>query len=101
MLEVGAKSDGVARFLIELGASRVVCAHDDKELVDGLRSANQLERVDFRVIRPGVLPGDDGAFDLVVDFTLPAALAAGQTFRLTDIARLLSDDGFAVTALRA
>ncbi|MBI1944356.1 MAG: hypothetical protein HYS27_01600 [Deltaproteobacteria bacterium] len=101
VLEVGACTDSVARFLIELGASRVVCAHDDKELVEGLRAANQLERVDFRVIRPGVLPGDDGAFDLVVDFSLPAALAAGQTFRLTDIARLLSDDGFAITALRA
>ncbi|MCC7072659.1 MAG: hypothetical protein IT383_15125 [Deltaproteobacteria bacterium] len=101
VLEVGARSDSVAAFLIELGASRVVCAHDDKELVEALRGANRLDRVDFRVIRPGVLPGDDGAFDLVIDFSLPAALAAGQTFRLTDIARLLSDDGFAVTALCA
>lgn len=101
VLEVGARSDAVARFLIELGASRVVCAHEDKDLVETLRAENDLERVDFRVVRPGVLPGDDGAFDLVIDFTLPAALAAGQTFRLTDIGRLLSDDGFAVTALHA
>lgn len=101
VLEVGARSDAVARFLIELGASRVVCAHEDKELVEALRAENDLERVDFRVVRPGVLPGDDGAFDLVIDFSLAGALAAGQTFRLTDIARLLSEDGFAITALRA
>lgn len=101
VLEVGARSDAVARFLIELGASRVVCAHEDKDLVERLRAENDLERVDFRVVRPGVLPGDDGAFDLVIDFSLSEALAAGQTFRLTDIGRLLSEDGFAVTALHA
>lgn len=101
VLEVGARSDSVARFLLELGASRVVCASEDRELVETLRANNELEKVDFRAIRPGVLPGDDGAFDLVIDFGLPEALAAGVTFRLTDMGRLLSEDGFAVTALRS
>ena len=84
VLEVGTRSDAVARFLLELGASRVVCASEERELVETLRAANSLDKVDFRSIRPGVLPGDDGAFDLVIDFGLPEALAAGVTFRLTD-----------------
>jgi chromosome segregation ATPase len=101
VLEVGARSDAVARFLVELGAARVVCASDDRILVETLRAENDLESVDFRAIRPGVLPGDDGAFDLVIDFGLPEALTAGVTYRLTDLGRLLSVDGFAITALKS
>jgi len=111
VLEVGSRSPAVARFLLELGASRVVCAVDDRALLERLRDDNSLDRVDYRAVRPAggsrppglasapVLPGDDGAFDLVIDFSLPEALAAGLTERLTDIQRLLSEDGFAVTAL--
>ena len=111
VLEVGSRSPAVARFLLELGATRVVCVVDDRVLLERLRDDNDLERVDYRSVRPTggsrppgftqapVLPGDDGAFDLVIDFSLPEALAAGQTERLTDIQRLLSPDGFAITAL--
>ena len=111
VLEVGARSPAVARFLLEQGATRVVCAVDDRDLLERLRDDNELDRVDFRAVRPAggsrppgiaqasVLPGDDGAFDLVIDFTLPEALAAGVSERLTDIKRLLSPEGFAVTAL--
>ena len=111
VLEVGAQSSAVARFLLEQGASRVVCAIDDRALLDQLRDENDIDKIDYRAVRPAggsrppglaqapVLPGDDGAFDLVIDFTLPEALAAGITERLTDIKRLLSVDGFAITAL--
>ncbi|HEY1099126.1 MAG TPA: hypothetical protein VGF99_09360, partial [Myxococcota bacterium] len=111
VLEVGSRSDAVARFLIEQGAARVVCAVEDRQLCEQLRDANDNDQIDFRVIRPAggsrppgiaqapVLPGDDGAFDLVIDFTLPEALASGVSERLTDIKRLLSLDGFAITAL--
>ena len=111
VLEVGATSDAVARFLLELGASRVVCAVDDKALLESLRQTSTLDRVDFRAVRPThgsrppgfssapILPGDDGAFDLVIDFTLPQALGRGESTRLKDITRVLSTDGFALTAL--
>jgi chromosome segregation ATPase len=111
VLEVGARSSAVARFLLEQGATKVVCAVDDRALLERLRDENDLDRVDYRGIRPAggsrppgiaavpVLPGDDGAFDLVIDFTLPEALAAGMSERLADIKRLLSPDGFALTAL--
>ncbi len=111
VLEVGARSSAVARFLLEQGATKVVCAVDDRVLLERLRDENDLDRVDYRAIRPAggsrppgiaavpVLPGDDGAFDLVIDFTLPEALAAGVSERLSDIKRLLSADGFALTSL--
>ena len=109
VLEVGATSDAVARFLLELGASRVVCAVDDQALLESLRQTSTLDRVDFRAVRPThgsrppgfssapILPGDDGAFDLVIDFTLPQALGRGESTRLKDITRVLSTDGFALT----
>ena len=99
VLEVGARSDAVARFLLEMGASRVVCASEDKAVIESLRRHSDLDRVDYRVIRPGVLPGDDGAFDLVIDTTLPYAVGHKDASRLAEIARLLSDDGFALTSL--
>ncbi|MDP2339887.1 MAG: hypothetical protein Q8O67_02930 [Deltaproteobacteria bacterium] len=118
VLEVGAGSDSVARFLLELGASRVVCAVDDKTLLESLRHHSTLDNVDYRSIRPSsspagggsgsrppgsvgapILPGDDGAFDLVIDFTLPQAIARGELGRLKDIGRVLSKDGFAITSL--
>ncbi len=111
VLEVGATSDAVARFLLELGAKRVVCAVDDKPLLESLRAHSDLQRVDFRALRQGsgtrppamsaapILPGDDGAFDLVIDFGLPALIARGETGRLRDITRVLSRDGFALTSL--
>ncbi len=111
VLEVGARSDDVAAFLLSLGAQRVVCAVSDRDLVERLRDTCTLEHVDFRAIRPAAgsrppgaplvppLPADDGAFDLVLDFELPAALARGEHARLADLRRLLSPDGFVVTAL--
>ena len=112
VLEVGATSSAVAGFLLELGATRVVCAVQtqsdgvvDTSLLEHLRNTNDRDRVDFRAIRnpnaatntgsrpPGsvpVLPGEDGAFDLVIDFTLPQALARGEDWRLSDIERVLS-----------
>jgi chromosome segregation ATPase len=99
VLEVGTRSDALARMLLELGASRVVCASYDKELIDERRANNHIDRIDHRLVRPGVLPGDDGAFDLVIDFDLAAALARGDTFRATEINRLLSAEGFAISAL--
>jgi chromosome segregation ATPase len=111
VLEVGTRSATVARFMLELGAAKVVCVVDDRDLLERLREGNELERVDYRSVRPAsgsrppglpavpLLPGDDGAFDLVIDFSLPEVLAAGAGERLADIKRLLSADGFAVTAL--
>ncbi len=111
VLEVGARSDDVAAFLLSLGAARVVCAVDDRDLVERLRTTSPLDAVDFRAIRPASgsrppgppavppLPADDGAFDLVIDFGLPGALARGEESRLADLRRLLSPDGFVVTAL--
>ena len=40
VLEIGARSDAVARFLLELGATRVVCASEDRDLVETLRAEN-------------------------------------------------------------
>jgi chromosome segregation ATPase len=111
VLEVGTRSAALARFLLELGAAKVVCVVDDREQLEALRRDNELERVDYRSVRPAsgsrppgpasapLLPGDDGAFDLVIDFSLPESLAAGSSERLADIKRLLSPEGFALTAL--
>ncbi|MCP4501251.1 MAG: hypothetical protein GY822_14925 [Deltaproteobacteria bacterium] len=100
ILEVGPPSQSLASFLLELGAKKVVCALEDESQVDPLRATIDVPAVDFRAIRRGQLPGDDGAFDLVLDFTLPAALARGDTFRLTDVSRVLDEDGFAIASLR-
>jgi chromosome segregation ATPase len=111
VLEVGTRSAAVARFLLELGAAKVVCVVDDREQLEALRRDNDLERVDYRSVRPAsgsrppgpasapLLPGDDGAFDLVIDFSVPDSLTAGSSERLADIKRLLSPEGFALTAL--
>ncbi len=98
VLEVGATSFALAEVLIALGAKRVVCAVDDDH-VETLREAGAPRGVDVRRVRDGVLPGDDGAFDLVIDFTLPQALAGPDAERDAEIARLLSEDGFALTAV--
>jgi predicted nicotinamide N-methyase len=44
VLEVGARSPAVARFLLELGAARVVCAVDDRDLLEQLRSQHCFEQ---------------------------------------------------------
>ena len=60
VLEVGATSPAVARFLLDLGATRVVCAVDPAAtgLLDGLRNRNDVDKIDFRAIRvpPGSRP---------------------------------------------
>ena len=89
----------LAPLLLELGATKVVCALDDQRQLDHYRAAPSSAAVDYRFLRPGVLPGDDGAFDLVIDFNLPQALSRGAMFRLTDINRVLSPDGYALAAV--
>jgi chromosome segregation ATPase/SAM-dependent methyltransferase len=99
ILEVGATSGVLAEFLIELGAARVVCAMNDPAIVQECKTRNATRKIDFRYIDSDALPGDDGAFDLVVDFSLSAALAQGEQFRLTDINRVLSTDGYALSVI--
>ena len=88
-----------ATFLLEIGAKKVVCALDDDVRLEALRSAHKRRRdLDFRALRDDVLPGDDGAFDLVVDFGLPWRLSQ-DSFFFEELDRVLSDQGFGVTAL--
>lgn len=99
VLLVGGAAYALSRYLKELGARKVVCALFDAERVEQIRQQGAPEGVDVRLVRPGALPGDDGAFDLVVDFGLPFEDEPARELRLFEIERLLSDDGFALTAL--
>jgi SAM-dependent methyltransferase len=99
VLEVGDLGPLMAEYLAELGAKKVVTALSDKARLEQIRRSGEHAGADFRLVRDGVLPGDDGAFDLVIDFGLAAALARGETWRLDEVHRLLSPDGFALTAL--
>jgi chromosome segregation ATPase len=99
VLIVGHRSLALGPALLELGARRVVMALEDSDLVEQSRALPHIVGLDHRLVREGVLPGDDGAFDLVVDFSLPFSLASGQEWKKDEIRRLLSRDGFALTAL--
>jgi len=89
----------LADFLLSLGARKVVVAVSDKDRLSALRDGGKRRELDYRALRDDELPGDDGAFDLVIDFDLPKALARDEEHRMGDIDRVLSDNGFALTSL--
>ena len=89
VLEVGGVDPGLGDLLLELGARRVVSAMDDPEQVAQYREHYGRRGVDFRLIERGELPGDDGAFDLIIDFSLPEALARGDDWRRAQVTGLV------------
>ena len=87
VLYVGAGGSELEEALVELGARSVVCLPEPTE-TQSPQDADE----------PGqtMWPGTAGAFDLIVDFGLAAAVERGDDWRLTEIKRLLSEDGFAL-----
>lgn len=95
VLYVGAAGSELEEALVELGAKSVVCVADPYDGGGAELSARAPSEVPSS--NPS-WPGQEGAFDLIVDFGLAAAIERGETWRLQEIQRLLSDDGFALAA---
>jgi chromosome segregation ATPase len=91
----------LVQFLVHLGATRVVGVDTRLDLLDQARGSMSRERkVDWRLEEREHVPGDDGAFDVVVDFSLAAALARGESWRIAEYARLLHEGGVLLASVR-
>ena len=89
VLYIGAAGSELEEALVELGAKSVVCLPDPNETTIS-EPSNESKQT--------MWPGPAGTFDLIVDFGLAAAVERGDDWRLAEIERLLSEDGFALAA---
>ena len=89
----------VVQFLAEMDTARVVGVDLDADAIARGRKLLKGRKVDLRAHQDGRVPADDGAFDVIVDFSLSRRMASGDAWRIPEYARVLAGRGFLITSV--